>query len=362
MDLTDRVSPSIDQLVGSVTSYAIFLLDTDGRVASWNPGAEQIKGYRADEILGRHFSVFYTPEDVAEGKPAWALETTREVGHLEDEGWRVRKDGSRFWANVVIAAVRDTQGVLQGFAKVTRDLTQRRRDDEALAQAHAELERFSYSVSHDLRAPLRAISGYAQAVLEDHAAALDSEGHRLLRVIADNAKLGGQLIDGLLSLSRVARGAVATARVDVTALARSVVDELRQLEDGATVEIELHSLPAAIGDPILLRQVFTNLIGNAFKFTRGRPHRRVEIGARPQAHETAYFVTDNGVGFDMRFANKLFGVFQRLHRADEFEGAGVGLALAQRIVHRHGGRIWADAKLNEGATFWFTLPQRSLAT
>ena len=362
MDFTEHASLSADQLVGSVTAYAIFLLDPDGRVASWNPGAEQIKGYRADEILGRHFSLFYTPEDVAEGKPGWALETTRAVGHLEDEGWRVRKDGSRFWANVVIAAVRDAQGVLQGFAKVTRDLTQRRRDEEALAQAHAELERFSYSVSHDLRAPLRAISGYAQALFQDHAAALDSEGQRLLRVIADNAKLGGQLIDGLLSLARLARGPVATARVDVTALARSVVDGLRQLQDGATVEVVFHPLPAAIGDTILLRQVFTNLIGNAFKFTRGRPNPRVEIGARPQAHETAYFVTDNGVGFDMQYANKLFGVFQRLHRADEFEGAGVGLALAQRIVHRHGGRIWADAKPNEGATFWFTLPQRSLAT
>src|SRR5207245_6580152 len=137
MDFTEHASLSADQLVGSVTAYAIFLLDPDGRVASWNPGAEQIKGYRADEILGRHFSVFYTPEDVAEGKPGWALETTRAVGHLEDEGWRVRKDGSRFWANVVIAAVGDAQGVLQGFAKVTRALTQRRRDAEAPAQAPA---------------------------------------------------------------------------------------------------------------------------------------------------------------------------------------------------------------------------------
>ncbi len=358
---TDReTAESFRLLVESVRDCAIFMLDPTGHVKSWNAGAERIKGYRADEILGRHFSVFYTEEDVAEGKPDWALETARQMGHLEDEGWRIRKDGTRFWADVVISAMRDDQGVLRGFAKVTRDLTERRGDEEALAQSHTELDRFSYSVSHDLRAPLRAISGYAQVLLEDHAAALDDEGRRMLRVIADSAKLGGQLIDGLLKFSQLGRRPLSTAPVDLTALARSVIDGLRGGEGVGEAEIVLQPLPAATGDPTLLRQVLANLIGNALKFSRGRAHPRIEIGARPERGEVAYYVRDNGVGFDMRFADKLFGVFQRLHRAEEFEGTGVGLALAHRIIQRHGGRMWAEAKPEEGATFWFTLPTRSV--
>src|SRR6266705_683385 len=238
--------------------------------------------------MGEHHSTFYPPEDVAQGKPQWALEIAEREGRHEDEGWRVRKDGTRFWANSVISQMRDSQGGLIGYAKVTRDLTQRRRADQALAQTNQELERFSYSVSHDLRAPLRAINGYAQALWEDHAARLDDEGKRLLAVIRDSAKLGGQLIDGLLSFSR---------------------------------------LPPASVDAALLRHVLVNLIGNAFKFSAKRAHPKVEIGAEQHGSEVAYYVKDNGVGFDMQYAGKLFGVFQRLHRPEEFEGTGAGLAL-----------------------------------
>src|SRR5207302_257122 len=174
-------------LVESVKEYAIFVLDPAGRVASWNAGAEAIKGYAAEEILGQHFSVFYTPEDVARGTPQAHLDAAERDGRLENEGWRVRKDGNRFWADAVITAIRDPAGTLIGFGKVTRDLSARRRTEEQLAQSHAELERFSYSVSHDLRAPLRAINGYAQAVLEDYATALDAEGQRFLGIIRDSA-------------------------------------------------------------------------------------------------------------------------------------------------------------------------------
>src|SRR2546430_12769734 len=189
-------------LVESVKEYAIFVLDPAGRVASWNAGAEAIKGYAAEEILGQHFSVFYTPEDVARGTPQAHLDAAVRDGRVEDEGWRLRKDGQRFWADSVITALRDPAGTLIGFGKVTRDLTARRRTEEQLAQSHAELERSSYSVSHDLRAPLRAINGYAQAVLEDYAAALDAEGQRFLGIIRDSAKRGGELIDALLNFSR----------------------------------------------------------------------------------------------------------------------------------------------------------------
>ena len=343
-------------LVESVKDYAIFVLDPAGRVASWNAGAEAIKGYAAEEILGQHFSVFYTPEDVASGKPQQHLDAAAREGRVEDEGWRVRKDGNRFWADAIITAIRDPAGTLIAYGKVTRDLTVRRRIEEQLAQSNSELERFSYSVSHDLRAPLRAINGYAQAVLEDYAAALDAEGQRFLGIIRDSAKRGGELIDALLNFSRLGRQPLSVEPVDLTELARGIVDELRRSAGVEGMDVIVDPLPPTRGDRTLLRQVLVNLIGNAFKFTRGRPHPQVEVGARREGPAVVYFVRDNGVGFDMRYADKLFGVFQRLHRADEFEGTGVGLALTQRIVQRHGGRIWADGKVDGGATFFFTLP------
>lgn len=343
-------------LVESVRDYAIFMLDPAGRVASWNAGAEAIKGYQADEILGQHISIFYTPEDVASGKPQEQLAAAERDGRVEDEGWRLRKDGNRFWADSIITAIRDATGALIGYGKVTRDLTVRRRIEEQLSQSNAELERFSYSVSHDLRAPLRAINGYAQAVLEDYGAALDAEGQRFLGVMRDSAKRGGELIDALLNFSRLGRQTLSLEPVDLTELARGVVEELRRSSGVEGIDAIVDPLPPTRGDRTLLRQVLANLIGNAFKFTRGRPHPQIEIGARREGAAVVYFVRDNGVGFDIRYSDKLFGVFQRLHRADEFEGTGVGLALAQRIIQRHGGRIWADGKVDGGATFFFTLP------
>ncbi len=355
-DALRRSEHTFQLLVDSIQNYAVFMLDPDGRVASWNAGAERIKGYPAHEIIGANFSTFYPPEDVAQGKPRWELEMAERDGRHEDEGWRVRKDGTRFWANAVVSAMRDAHGTLIGFAKVTRDLTERRRVEQALAQSNQELERFSYSVSHDLRAPLRAISGYAQALFQDHAAQLDTEGKRLLTVIRDSAKLGGELIDALLDFSRVGRQALARAPVDLRALTENVVSELRQTHGPVAVEVVLTPLPPTSGDAALLRNVLINLIGNAFKFSANRAHPKVEIGAQQDGAEVTYYVKDNGVGFDMQHTGKLFGVFQRLHRPDEFEGTGVGLALAQRIIQRHGGRIWAEGKVNEGATFFFTLP------
>jgi len=224
-----------------------------------------------------------------------------------------------------------------------------------LEAMNKELESFSYSVSHDLRAPLRAVDGYARMLEEDYRERLDEEGQRLLRVVRDSSARMGRLIDDLLAFSRLGLQEPAAGRVDMTGLVAEVVAETRG-ESRAAVAVA--TLPDADADRAMLKQVWLNLIGNAFKYSAKRPDARVEIGAREEAGEVVYWVRDNGVGFDMRYAAKLYGVFQRLHRAEEFPGTGVGLAIVQRVITRHGGRVWAESKLGEGACFYFSLPRR----
>ncbi len=226
----------------------------------------------------------------------------------------------------------------------------------ALAHANRELESFAYSVSHDLRAPLRAINGFAQALEEDYGHHLNTEGRDYLRRIRRASERMGQLIDDLLMLSRVSRHQLRRQRVDLSALAQEVAAELRQLEPHRRVALELESHLTATGDPLLLRIVLENLLGNAWKYTRKQPHPRVRFGSctTPQG-ETAFYVQDNGAGFDMRYADKLFVAFQRLHHLHEYEGTGIGLATVARIVQRHGGRVWAEGVCDRGATFYFTL-------
>jgi PAS domain S-box-containing protein len=349
-------------MVSVVKDYAILMLDPQGRVISWNAGAERIKGYRAEEILGQHFSRFYPAEDVEGGKPDYELKVASEEGRFEDEGWRVRKDGSRLWANVVITALRDENGELHGFGKVTRDMTERKRNEEQmriqnvqLEAANKELEAFSYSVSHDLRAPLRSIDGFGQAMLEDCADKLnDLEKSHLQRIRTATQRMG-ILIDDLLNLSRVARSEIHREKVNVSALAGSIATELRNAQPERSVEFRIEDGVDAMVDPRLLRVVLENLLGNAWKFTSKRASARIEFGKADVDGTDAYFVRDDGAGFDPAYGTKLFGAFQRLHGMTEFPGTGVGLATVQRIIHKHGGRIWAEAAVEKGATFYFTL-------
>jgi PAS domain S-box-containing protein len=350
-------------IVDGIKDYAILMLSPDGVVQTWNTGAERMKGYQSEEIVGKTFSLFYTPEAIQDGLPRKMLQAAATEGRHEQEGWRVRKDGSRFMADTVITALRDNDGGLRGFAKITRDVTERKRTENSLRdhakqleQANRELDAFSYSVSHDLRTPLRAIDGFSEILQEEYAPRLDAEGQRLLGVICSNARQMGKLIDELLAFSRLGRKNLETTPVDMEALADSVVSQLKALEPERAIVVERGMLPAARGDIALLQQAVANLVSNALKFTRRRPDARVEIGSKKEAGESVYYVADNGAGFDMQYSKKLFGVFQRLHGADEFEGTGIGLALVQRIITRHGGRVWAEGKLGEGATFYFTLP------
>jgi signal transduction histidine kinase len=244
--------------------------------------------------------------------------------------------------------------------KLEDEIAERRRVQEDLAARAAELEAanqdldsFSYSVSHDLRAPLRAINGFAAALQEEHAGELGDEGRRLLRVVLDQGRMMEGLISGLLEFSRLGRGPIAASRIDMNALAARVIEEL-QLGGAATIVV--HPMPPAWGDHVLLGQVWANLLANAVKFSGMRAQPQVEATGYAAGPNHVYCVRDNGAGFDMQHYDRLFGVFQRLHRAEEFAGNGVGLAIVQRVVARHGGRTWAEGKVDEGAAFYFSLP------
>jgi signal transduction histidine kinase len=225
----------------------------------------------------------------------------------------------------------------------------------ALEAANRDLEAFSYSVSHDLRTPLRAIDGYARIVLDDHASDLTPDGRRYLERVSTNVHAMGSMIDGLLAFSRLGQQQLDRRVVDVEPMARQVADDLAPTGEGRSVTISIGALAQAQADPALVRQVLANLVSNAVKYTRDTAQARIEIGSYDDGGATVYFVRDNGVGFDMRHAPQVFKVFHRLHRTEEYEGTGIGLALVARIVQRHGGRVWADASPGNGATFCFTL-------
>ncbi len=239
--------------------------------------------------------------------------------------------------------------------KLTRDL---KHYADKLATANKELESFSYSISHDLRSPLRAIDGFSRILLKEYGGNVDSEGKRLLDIVRTNAQRMGQLIDDLLAFSRVGRSEMKLSEINMEELASKVCEELNAGVAGKTPQCEVGSLPPAYGDRAMMRQVIFNLLANAIKFTRTREEARIEMGGREDGAENVYYVKDNGVGFDAQYGHKLFGVFQRLHDMDEFEGTGIGLSIVKRIVEKHDGRVWAEGALNEGATFYFALPKR----
>lgn len=242
--------------------------------------------------------------------------------------------------------------------KTAAELRQRAQE---LTAANQELENFTYSVAHDLRAPLRSMGGFARILLEDYPDKLDAEGQRYLQVIQQEARKMGQLIDDLLALARLGRKELNLVRLDMAELAQAVFGELKAAYPRRNLQIEVQPLPAVLGDRVMLRQLLVNLLENAIKFTRDREPASIQVSGWSEGNEIIYCIKDNGVGFDMRYVNKLFEVFQRLHPEEEFGGTGVGLAIVKRVIDRHGGRVWAESKVGEGATFCFTLPKREEA-
>jgi len=345
------VDASADAIIGKTLT---------GIVTSWNSGARRLFGYEASEIVGHSISMLVPP-----GREVEELTILESLGRGEVQQFdtiRRRKDGRDIDISVTSSPVRDAAGVVVSISKVARDITERKRSEQALARAKdaaesasCELEAFSYSVAHDLRAPLRGMNGFASLLLESYGGKFDAEGQDWLEEILANAKRMAELIDALLSLSRVARNELSCESVNLSAIARTLASELSAAEPERNVELVIEDQLRADMDSRLARALLDNLLRNAWKFTSKVPEARIEVGIDRSAAQRPFFVRDNGAGFEMAFASKLFAPFQRLHAGSEFPGTGIGLASVQRIVHRHGGRIWADAAVNIGATFYFTI-------
>ena len=375
----------------AVSSYARSLIEAsldplvtisrDGKITDVNKATEAATGLPRDQLIGRDFSDFFTDPDLARAgyRKAFA------EGSVTDYALTIRSaSGSDMDVLYNASTYRDEAGEVVGVFAAARDVTARKQAEAelanyrrhledlvagrtaelaeanlALSAANHELETFAFSVSHDLRAPLRAVDGFSLALQEDYGEKLDSEAQRLIQVVRDSVTKMSRLIDDILEFSRAGRRELAATDIDMTGLAQTVLDELAPGMKGRTIKVNVAPLPPANGDREMMKRVWMNLLDNAIKFTARKDHAQIEVGSYPEAADIVYFVKDNGAGFDMTYIDKLFGVFQRLHSPQEFPGTGAGLAIVKRIVGRHGGRVWAEGKIGEGATFYFALPSRS---
>jgi len=359
----DRELEEFRRLVASVSDYAIFMLDPGGHVRTWNAGARRLKGYAPEEIIGRHFSTFYTQEDRARDHPAHELDITLREGRYQEEGWRVRKDGTTFWASVTITAVRDDAGELIGFAKVTRDLTERKRGEDALRavieelrSANAELDRFASVAAHDMTDPLRTISGFAEVLLQG-ALTPDEVAEYTQHILDSSLRLSGML-DGLLTYARAGRPAAAGLPVDVAVVTEQVQADLAHLiaERGARLETTVPAGASVVADSNDLRLILQNLISNGLKF--GDPEGPVvRITAEPGGGlDWEVSVQDNGPGIAEQDGARIFNAFHRTQTGHDEAGYGLGLAICRRLVERHGGTLDCVSEPGHGARFSFKLP------
>lgn len=368
-------------LVEQVTDYAIFMLDEKGRIVSWNEGAKKMKGYLPHEIIGKYFTTFYPEEDIISGKPAHELKVARTVGKYEEEGWRIRKDGSSFWAHVVITAVYKHDGALLGYSKVTRDLTERMNSERALRESYAlarklneelsvtnheltlanqELEQFNYIVSHDLQEPIRTIKSFLllmEMKLEEHR---PEDLKTYLGKSIQAANRMKELIQNLLQYAQVGRSNVPESRVMVDELIHRAVQNVRSSVDASGAELVIENeVESVYGDSIQLVQLLQNLLSNALKFTDSEAPRITIRVCEKDGHAT-FAVQDQGIGIAPEDTGKIFEIFKRLNTRKEYPGTGIGLSICKKIVDRHGGRIWIESEKGLGTTFYFTLNEEKI--
>ena len=360
-------------LVEAVQDYAIFLLGPDGRVRTWNPGAERAKGYAASEIIGQHFSVFYTPDERKAGRPQRLLAMAAAEGRVEDEGWRVRKDGTRFWADVILTALRDPNGALYGFAKITRDLTERRRAEEQqrtligeqLARAAAEealkvRDRFLSVASHELKTPVATLQLSAESLLRARELGRLDDARLetgLLRILKSTGRLG-DLVSELLDVSLLSAERYDTVRrpTDIVALVDEVAARFAGVEEESRIAVDAPARAVVMADVSRLDQVFTNLVDNALKYSAdGEP---IEVRVVDEPDSVTVTVADRGIGLDAATQARLFEAFSRGDNAAHVPGLGLGLFITHQIVERHGGRIEAQpAPGGVGSVFRVSLPK-----
>ncbi len=349
----------------------VVITDTAGNIEYANPKFAETTGYSVEEAIGSNPRILKSGEIPAEEyKELWA--TISSGREWRGEFHNRRKNGELYWEFASISPIRDSSGNITHYLAVKEDITERKRADESIRRlnqnleqraaeldaVNKELETFSYSVSHDLRAPLRHIDGFSRALQEDYGDRLDDEGREFLRRVRAASQRMAQLIDDMLMLSRVTRQEIRHEGVNLSALVEDIAADLRQADPERRADFVIAPALAVQGDYRLLRVVLENLLRNAWKFTSTRAHAIIEFGVTEHGGKRAYFVRDNGVGFDMAYAGKLFGAFQRLHTESEFPGTGIGLATVQRIIRRHGGQAWAEGTPDQGATFYFTIPAR----
>lgn len=371
----DHSEENFRLLIAAVKDYAIFMLDPQGHVQSWNAGAERIKGYTPEEIIGRHFSLFYVPKDVPR-KPRVALETALSTGRYEEEGWRLRKDGSRFWASVVITPSFAEDGTLRGFAKVTRDITERKQAQDDLRAANEsleervtqrtaqleevnqELQSFSYTVSHDLRAPLRSMQGFSQALVEDYGPALPAEAQEYIERVAAAGKRMEGLIQDLLDYSRLSRDELQLAKTSLDTVVRDSLQQLQQQIASTNANIDVAApLPAVLAHHGTLTRMIANLISNAVKFVPRGTTPTVRVRSETENGKVRLWIEDQGIGIRPEHQKRIFNVFERLHGSETYPGTGIGLAIVRKGAERMGGRAGVESEEGQGSKFWIELPQ-----
>lgn len=387
-DLEDRVRERTTELfqseqryrlmVDAIQDHCIYFVDESGAVTEWTESAQRLHGFTRTQMVGKPYLRLLAVDNAGEDEidPAQVLRLATAHGQWETRGWRLRDDGSRFWAHTVLTALRNEAGELQGLSCITRDMTAAKSLEDVMNDLNKELEKrvaertqqlvaankdldvFSHMVSHDLRAPLRHISSFVGLLEEQLGQLNDPIARQYLNSITKASKRMSRMIEGLLEYARLGRVAIEAQPVPLTPLLEGLIAHLKQESQGRTIEwVVEDDLPVVRGDAMLLAQAFGNLLNNSVKYTRPRDKAHIEIGwkVNPVGGRT-FFVHDNGVGFDLEKAHNLFVMFQRQHHSMDFEGTGTGLALSQRIIERHGGRIWAESAPGEGCTFYFTLP------
>lgn len=384
-DLTDRKENEENlrqseeryrSLVEQVTDYGIFMLDEKGRIISWNEGAKRIEGYEESEIIGKYFSIFYPEEDILNGKPAYELRVARTEGKYEEEGWRIRKDGTVFWSSVVITSVYNNDGIHIGFSKVTRDLTERKEAERALREsyeryrvlaeelkitnqelsyANEELEQFTSIVSHDLQEPIRSIKSFLQLIDMKLSNEQDEDLKTYIGKAINSADRMRELIRNLLHYSQLSKGEKVEVIINVEDLVNEAMQNVRTSIEKTNAQISIETdVKTVEGDRVQLVQLIQNLLSNALKFTDSKSP-KIKISCFREGEHVKFGVSDNGIGIAEADMGKVFEIFRRLHTKKDYPGTGIGLAICKKIVDRHGGRIWPESKPGKGTTFYFTL-------